>query len=124
MIKYKLVETANGRTMYFKNGKMVGKSEMPADILPRLSPGVELQMASVGDTEPAQPEQTVDQEPEDNGQSDSQAVGGKECIFCGESATKQRFVNLKIAMLCDGDYSSHTTGEIAAQIREYEKVSI
>lgn len=115
MIKYKLVETANGRIMYFKDGKMVKKSYMPADILPRLQSGVELQMSTPGNLE------TVDQEPEDKGQSDSQVVGGKECIFCGEPATKQKFVNLKIAMLCENDYTTHTTGEVAAQIREYEK---
>lgn len=115
MLKYKHVVTANGRDMYFKNGKMVKKADIPAEILPRLEDGVELQMGS-------QPEadETVDEHASLPGESESEVVG-KDCIFCGKEATKQRFVNLKIAPLCEDDYESHTTGEIAAQINEVLK---
>jgi hypothetical protein len=114
MVKYKRVDTANGRTMYFKNGKMVKATDIPAEILSRLEDGVELQMGS-----PTETDETVDQS-EDNEAQLSQKELPKDCIFCGEPATRKRFVNLQIANLCETDYNNHTTGEIAAQIREVQ----
>lgn len=116
MIKYKYVLTANGRDMYFKNGKMVSKTEIPAEILPRLESGVELQMGSPVENE----ELTVDQEQVDEAQSEQNELP-KGCLFCGEEATRQRYVNQQIVVLCDKDYETHTTGELAEQIRKIAK---
>lgn len=120
MIKYKLVETANGRTQYWKNGKMVKKAEIPADILPRLQAGVELQMPSSANDTSESFDETVDQEDQHEAQS-SQKELPTDCLFCGEPATRKRFVNQRIANLCEDDYSSHTTGEIAEQIRKFDE---
>lgn len=119
MLKYKYVEAANGRTMYYRNGKMVKQSEIPLSIQNMLEPGVELKLPSPGEDDNAEPDQTVDQDSVNSpilGKSEDRTT----CIFCGEPATRIRFVNLQNAKLCDNDYSNHTTGEIAAQMREVD----
>lgn len=119
MLKYKYVQAANGRDMYYMNGKMVSKSKIPADILPRLEEGVELQMGSQEPVEEQEELETVDGAP-DHTVKLSKSEDRDTCIFCGEPATRQRYINQQNAKLCDDDYSSHTTGEIAAQMREVE----
>lgn len=117
MLKYKYVQTANGRDMYFKNGKMVGKAELPLSIVNMLEPGVELKMPSPGESEDAE---TVDDAPDTTlklGKSEDRTT----CIFCNEPADKIRFVNGQNVKLCSTDYDNHTIGEIAAQMREIEK---
>lgn len=118
MLKYKYVQTANGRDMYFKNGKMVGKAEIPLSVLNMLEPGVELKMPSPGESEDS--EETIDDAPDTTlklGKCEDRTT----CIFCGEPADKVRYINGQNVKLCSKDYDSHTTGEIAAQMREVEK---
>lgn len=120
MLKYKYVQTANGRDMYFMNGKMVGKDKIPVSIFNMLEPGVELKLPSPGETDESEPTETVDDAPDTTlklGKSEDRTT----CIFCGEPATKIRFVNGQNVKLCVEDYDNHTTGEIAAQMREVEK---
>jgi hypothetical protein len=122
MLKYKYVQTANGRDMYFMNGKMVAKDKLPVSIVNMLEPGVELTMPTPGDDDQTNVDPTtkeiVDASQEDTAQS-SHTEPGK-CVFCGNEATRQRYVNLTIAPLCENDYQSHTTGEIVARLREVE----
>lgn len=106
MIKYKRVDTANGRIMYFKNGKMVSKDDIPAGIVNSLENGVEL---SVGTPDP----ETVDEANTVKAQSPQSKI----CIFCKKESSRTKFINLETVYLCDEDYESHTTGEIAEQMR-------
>lgn len=41
----------------------------------------------------------------------------RECIFCGELATRSKFVDLQTLALCDEHYFNKTTGEIVQQLR-------
>lgn len=116
MLKYKHVKAANGRDMYYMNGKMVKQVEIPLSVQNMLEPGVELILPSAGEGDDAE---TVDQTPVNSpllGKSEDRTT----CIFCGEPATRIRFVNLQNAKLCEEHYSNHTTGEIAAQMREVD----
>lgn len=110
MIKYKHVISRSGRSMYFKNGKMVSLDQIPVDILPRLEDGVELQMGS-----PVEEAETVD-DTIDNEVKLTKSEDRKTCIFCGEPSTRIRYINQQNAKLCDEDYNNNTTGEIAAQM--------
>ena len=42
----------------------------------------------------------------------------RECIFCGEHATKQRLLNLQTVDLCDEHYLNKSIGRIAQRLRE------
>ncbi len=133
MIKYKQVNARNGRTMYYKNGNMVAKTDIPPSILNNLEPGVELStgtpdprsdavsngasaaMPAGGTVSPGDlPRQTIDE----NTANDAELAQDKSCIFCGEPGTRTRYINMATANLCEDDYQTHTTGEIAAQMRE------
>jgi hypothetical protein len=105
MIKYKLVVSAKGRKMYYRNGKMCSPSEVPAGILNNLENGMEISTGSA---------QTLDE----STQEQAQSIENKTCLFCGEEGDKIRFVNLQNVRLCSKDYDSHTTGEIVAKMRE------
>lgn len=110
MTKYKTVATANGRMMYFMNGKMVSKTAIPASILNNLDPGTEIE---IGTTDPEV--QTVDQTPV----VESESVQSKVCIFCQQDATHMRFLNGVTIPLCKEDKESHTSGEI---VEQYNKI--
>lgn len=138
MIKYKQVNAKNGRTMYYKNGRMVKEDQIPASILNNLEPGVELttgspdpdpetdaintpderQTASMlpgGTISPGDlPRQTVD----GSAPAEANLTQDKSCIFCGEPGIRTRFINLATAHLCEDDYQNHTTGKIAAQMQK------
>lgn len=138
MIKYKHVVTSNNRNMYFVNGKLQKPELVPQGIKNILEPGVELTTDGVADTLPdfSSAEQAINTAPPipSGGTVTVQTVDDqannrpkskkdkKECIFCGEPGDRTRFVNLQTIDLCDEDYNSHTTGEIAAQVREAQAV--
>lgn len=90
---YKKVETKNGRTMYYKDGKLCSKKEYEANAVrePKEEPSVEQKL---------------------------KASESRRCIFCNGPGTKTKWINGKVIRLCEGDYLEHTTGEIAAQMRE------
>lgn len=132
MLKYKYVEAKNGRPMYYKNGKMVKSEDIPPSVRSMLEPGVELTLPSPGESEETETteedesnplgldQETVDAIAENEAQSKKSAER-KTCIFCEEPATKQRYINQRLAKLCDADYESHTTGEIAVQLKAVEE---
>lgn len=118
MLKYKYVQTANGREMYFKNGKMVSGAEIPVSIKNILEPGVELTMPSPEETTP--PEQTSSTETVDAKEVNQPQLERKEqpCVFCGAESKGRKFINLIEIPICQEDRNTHTTGEIYAQYRE------
>lgn len=112
MIKYLRKDTKNGRTMYFRNGKMVSSKEIPDSIVLRLEDGVEL---TVDTPEPTPEPETVDDTDKTPVSSKST---GRACIFCGENAETSRFINLQTIQLCTEDNRNHTTGEIVEQMNK------
>lgn len=54
--------------------------------------------------------QTIDQ-------ANTDAITKAGCVFCGEPTTRSKLINLKVIRLCEDDYLSKTTGEIAQQLR-------
>ena len=106
MIKYKRVDTANGRIMYFKNGKMISGDDVPTSIKLNLEDGAVFTVDS--------PVETVDE----TTSSEGQLAQDKTCVFCGEPSDTAKFVNGQTVLLCSKDYASHTTGEIVAFLRD------
>lgn len=87
------VKTAkNGRTLYFKNGRLVSKEVFP---------------------------QTIDQGLVQNANVDSGTfiVPPDDCLFCGQKADYQRFIHLKTINLCQEHYRGKTTGEVAQALK-------
>lgn len=123
MLKYKMVKTANGRIQYWKNGKMVKKSDIPADIVFRLEPGVELQLPS--------PQHDAQMNGQMNGQMVDLNSGHatqytedkphKSCFICNNQAIRARLINLTTVNLCDECYRNTTTGNIVAKMKGVEK---
>lgn len=92
---YKQSPGPRGRTLFFAAGedgkyKMVAKNTIPEDVLRTM----ELQKP-VDDTKPQ----------------------FRKCIFCGQLATEEKWVNQARIYLCLDDYQTRTTGECAQQVR-------
>lgn len=88
----KAVETKAGRTMYYSEGKLISRDEYA-----RL----------LGEGGVAMQEKPVVSE-----------LPQRICIFCGEAASRTKYLEQRTIWLCNEDYYSHTTGEIVAQARE------
>lgn len=125
MIKYSMKVAKSGRKMYFKNSKPCAEKNVPASILNQLEDGVSIEVSSdTTSTAPAQPggtpmsavqpDLTVDDQQPEQAQSEEPNV----CVFCGEPATRQRYINQQTIRLCDADYDGHTTGEIVEQVNK------
>lgn len=127
MLKYKYVQTANGREMYFVNGKMVSKDKIPLSIQSMLEPGVELTMPTNGqdvtqdDNEP-NADETVDAVEPTHRQLEERDIS-KSCLFCGKDATHKRYLNSTVIGLCNDDYASHTAGEIVRELNDQTEKS-
>lgn len=91
MSEYKQTKGPKGRFLYFKDGKMISKAAVPAEILDTL----QLQKP-VDDTKPE----------------------FRKCIFCGDRGTEQKLINLQSVDLCFEHYHNKTTGEIVQHLRE------
>lgn len=50
-------------------------------------------------------------------------AGWRECIFCGEQATKQRLVNLQTVDMCDTHYLNENVGRIAQRLNQLKEKS-
>lgn len=85
---YERKVASNGRVMWFREGKLVKHSEVPAELMDTIL------------------EESSDELPVN-----------KRCIFCQQFADSQRFVNGKTYPLCEVDYNSRTLGEVAEQAR-------
>lgn len=107
MIRYKRKDTKNGRIMYFRNGKMCSPESIPNSILQSLTDGQEIEIDT---PDPETIDQTEVTKPH--------LKSIKKCIFCGKDATRTRFINLEVANLCLEDHQNHTTGQVAAQMKE------
>lgn len=103
----------NKRVMFYKNGKLISVKDIP-EVDRYMLEGLTREQAE--ELEKANhPLQTVDAE----GDVPSQLKQGKVCIFCSEVATTSKYINGKTADLCNNDYYSRTTGEVAAQLRTH-----
>lgn len=87
---YKQSKGPRGRWLYFKNGKMISKNSIPEDILFGM--------------EPEKP--VSDQLPE-----------FRKCVFCGQPATEEKWLNGEKQYLCLDDYNTRTSGELAEKLR-------
>lgn len=93
----KVVESKKGRLMYFNNNKLVSHDEY--DRLKGLE-GIE-----------------STPEPEAPAGSSTPLLPQRICVFCGEVATRTKYLDQQIVWICEDDYYSHTTGEVVAQAR-------
>lgn len=96
MSKIKRVDTENGRTLYFVDGKMKSKNDLPAGIVSSLEPGVEIE---------------IDFTPQ------PRTIDTKVCVVCGEQSTHMKFLNEMNIGLCDEHYQL-STGKVAQALRE------
>lgn len=87
---YKQSKGPRGRWLYFKNGKMISKSNIPENILSTM--------------EPEKP--VSDQQPE-----------FRKCVFCEGPATDEKWLNGSKHYLCFDDYQERTSGELAERLR-------
>lgn len=90
---YKQSKGPRGRYLYFKNGKMISKKDIPEDILQTMEPGKPVSDAS----------------PE-----------FQKCIFCGSLSTDPKYINGQKVNLCLDDYHGKTTGECVEQLRSID----
>ncbi len=95
MAKFIKVEAKNGRTMYFKDGKMVPKTLVPQAVQ-NADAGLEIVLAD-------QPKQV--KEPEN-------------CLVCGEPGTHEKYLSGVNFKLCNDHYGVTTTGKLAQILRE------
>lgn len=106
---YTKTVTKSGKPMFFKDGKLISKKDIPAVELYILS-GVDRNMA---EQLAAQDAQTIDAAPSEGPQLNQAKV----CIFCKQAATTSKYINGETGLLCQDDWMNHTTGEVAAQMR-------
>lgn len=90
MAVYKQSPGPRGRVLWFRDGKMISKKDIPADVLSTM----ELQKP-VDDTKPE----------------------FRRCIFCGLPGTEEKWFNKEKYYLCLDDYQIKTTGELAEVVR-------
>lgn len=95
MAKFIKIEAKNGRTMYFKDGKMVSVNLVPP-VVKNADAGLEILLAD-------QPQQV--KEP------------GK-CLVCGEPGTREKYLSGVNFKLCNDHYGVTTTGKLAQILRE------
>lgn len=94
-MKYTLKISKKNQPMYYKDSKLCSKKDIP-----------ELVLRNLRENEPYEYERQEVKAP------------SKECIFCGEFAKYQRFINLQSVALCEEHVYSKTTGQIAHQMNK------
>lgn len=90
MAVYKQSPGPRGRVLWFRDGKMISKKDIPEDVLSTM----ELQKP-VDDTKPE----------------------FRKCVFCGQPATEEKWLNGEKQYLCLDDYNTRTSGELAEKLR-------
>lgn len=94
-MKYKVIELPKGGLRYFRDGKLVSKTTIPANVFAQLKPDEEF------DDEGIVPEAPV-----------------KTCIFCDAPTKISRLVNLQTVYICEEHYYDKTIGQIAQHLNK------
>lgn len=106
MTKYKRTDTKNGRVMYFVDGKMTSKNDIPTEILGSLHANSVLNADIL-------PKQDHFTKPE------MKLINRKKCIFDDGEAVTERFINEQLIGLCKEHKQGMTTGKIAEAVRNH-----
>ncbi len=106
MVKFKRVDSKNGRTLYFRDGKMLSPKKIPQEILNELAFPGEVEV----------PEEDSEKETRESTEATGQTTE-RICLFCGQYGNFSKFLNGVTVYLCEDDYRVHTTGEISAEMR-------
>lgn len=96
-MKYKRVDTKNGRTMYFVNGKMTSVDNVPQPVLSALGPNQEFEAEDT--TEQIAP------------------IHIQLCVVCNGKAAHVKFLSGENFGLCAEHYTL-STGKVAQALRE------
>lgn len=132
---YSKIINAKGNPMYYvgegKDKRLTSRTKVPMDQLLEWGETVEhdgIEESNEPDEETKNPmdqvgdSETVDVEDEDDPdleivpQGDPVTELAKECIFCGEYAGRQKFVNLIKVPLCEEHWMNKSTGEVVHQL--------
>jgi hypothetical protein len=111
--KYTAEIKSDGRRMFYRDGRLIRRLQVPQEELVRIQREMEVQgIETVDDDE----DETAIVEPE---------PAPDECLVCGQPATRQRFANLQLLHLCEEHYFKCTLGYLVITLREkgqYEPV--
>lgn len=104
--KFKYVDKRNGkeRILYQRNNKTVSPKLVPQEIKDSEIWGGTIILDEENDR---QEEKRIIERA-------IKETSGKECLFCGQDANRERFVNLRMVYLCEKDYLNNTVGKIAS----------
>ena len=104
--KYELKIARGGQKFYYKNGRLTKRIKVPQEELVKLHREHEVETvdATVDETD------MVDSEPLEN-----------DCLMCGETATRTRFVNLQLVHVCEEHYFNCTLGQLVIKLRELKE---
>lgn len=101
-MKYKKVRNNVGRTMYYKEGKLITEADAPEEVRKSEIYGNYLDIPD--EITAITEEESVDP--------------SKACIFCGQYAKYGRFIHGRSVPLCDEDLNNKSTGMVGAKVRE------
>lgn len=93
---YKKIQNSAGRTMYYRDNKLVKTAEVPIYILESKIFGEPIEVAEMPDT--TRPE--------------------RNCIFCGQDGKYSKFIHGQVVYLCEEDYINKTTGQVGGKVKE------
>lgn len=102
----------NGRTMYFKNNKLISVKDIPEG---ELVMDKDLEGTGTVDYREVRPDTVEVVEAPPIPQSDS-----RDCFICGQTGTTERFIFPRTVYMCQEHYNSLTFGEVVQALREKE----
>lgn len=130
-MSYKKVIGKNGKELYYRNGKLIKKQEVPDDVvLPVVDysekepidtsyDSMMMDGVSVQDNSPNQPPKVIIEDPVAEPEEPVVYEAPKKvCLFCEGIGGFTRMVNGTLVYLCQDDYMAKTLGEVAQQLRE------
>lgn len=95
----------NGRTLYFKNGRLTAFTKIPEGVI-------------LVDTDTGAQVETVAPSVPKNDTVPVVTAEGRQCIYGDGAGEYERFVNGRAAYLCENHYSTMSLGRIVQQLRE------
>lgn len=104
-MKYRMIETKNGRIQYWNEHGMVKKADMPEALVKRLLPGMEIEIDAPSTETPAEPETPI-------------VPASRDCFIDGAPGKFKKFLEQKMVYLCEEHYRSLTTGEVVFEMRK------
>lgn len=104
-MKYKRVETKNGRVMFFAEGKMTAQDQIPVAVLGQLEGNMELEINTPEPVEKTEEAPVI--KPED-----------RKCFIDGGFGKYKKFLELQTVYLCDEHQHNLTTGEVVYEMRK------